>query len=64
MKEEDKTTVLMEIFKIKKEYEDPTSIGKKLKCPVHYCEKKSYKDIQQLKNHLKMKHPELSKHGI
>lgn len=54
----------MEIFKIKKEYDDPTSIGRKLKCPVHYCEKKSYKDVQQLKNHLKMKHPELSKHGI
>lgn len=57
-------TVLFDVFKIKKEYDDPASAVKKLKCPIYYCEKKSYKDVQQLKNHIKIKHPYLSKHGI
>ena len=30
----------MDIFKIKKEYEDNTAIDrKKLKCPIHACQK-------------------------
>ena len=63
MKEEDKNTVLLEVFKIKKEYEDGSGINKKLRCPIHSCQKQ-YRDIQQLKTHLKTKHPELARHGI
>ena len=63
MKEDDKLTILLDVFKIKKEFEDPTSIIRKLKCPVFTCGK-NYREVSQLKNHLKSKHPELSKHGI
>ena len=63
MKEEDKLTVLLDVFKIKKEFEDPSAIIKKLKCPVFSCSK-TYREVGQLKNHLKTKHSELSKHGI
>lgn len=63
MKEEDKMTVLFEVFKIKKEFDDPSNINHKLKCPVSSCGK-TYREVGQLKNHLKSKHPELSKHGI
>jgi hypothetical protein len=63
MKEEDKVSILMDIFKIKKEYEDTNTLNRKLKCPVHTCEK-VYREVNQLKTHLKTKHPELSRHGI
>lgn len=48
----------MEVFKIKKEYEDTNEINRKFKCPVFSCEKcqKPYRDAQQLKAHLKTKH--------
>ena len=63
MKEEEKNMILMDIYKIKKEYEDPTQLDrKKLMCPIFAC-KKIYREISQLKTHLK-KHPELNKHGI
>lgn len=55
--------ILMDIFKIKKEYQDPTQIDRrKLKCPILACGK-VYRQISQLKTHMK-KHPELNKHGI
>ena len=62
MKEEEKVSVLMDIFKIKKEYE-PNNVNGRLKCPVHSCDK-IYREVNQLKTHLKNKHPELSRHGI
>ena len=63
MKEEEKVMILMDIFKIKKEYDEGVPLERrKLKCPIHACQK-TYRDVPQLKNHLK-KHPELIKHGI
>lgn len=53
MKEEEKVMILMDIFKIKREYED--NLSRKLKCPIHACQK-TYREISQLKSHLK-KHP-------
>jgi len=49
--------IMMDIFKIKKEYDDNLSLdrNKKLKCPIHSCQK-TYREISQLKTHLK-KHP-------
>ena len=55
--------IMMDIFKIKKQYDDNLSIDrKKLKCPIYSCQK-TYREISQLKTHMK-KHPELNKHGI
>lgn len=55
--------ILMDIFKIKKEYDENVALDrKKLKCPIYACQK-TYREISQLKTHLK-KHPELNKHGI
>lgn len=63
MKEEEKAMVLMDIFKVKREYEDPTQLDrKKLKCPIYACQR-IYREVSQLKTHMK-KHPELNKHGI
>lgn len=63
MKEEEKVMILMDIFKIKKEYDEGVALDrKKFKCPIHACQK-TYREISQLKTHLK-KHPELNKHGI
>ena len=63
MKEEEKTMILMDIFKIKKEYDDGLALDRKrLKCPIHACQK-VYREVPQLKAHLK-KHPELNRHGI
>lgn len=63
MKEEEKNMILMDIYKIKKEYDDPSQIDRRrLKCPIYSCQKQ-YREINQLKTHLK-KHPELNKHGI
>jgi hypothetical protein len=56
MKEEEKIMILMDIFKIKKEYDENVALDrKKLKCPIHACQK-TYREISQLKTHLK-KHP-------
>ena len=55
--------IIMDIFKIKRQYDDPTQIDRKrLRCPIQACQKQ-YREITQLKTHLK-KHPELNKHGI
>ena len=55
--------IIMDIFKIKRQYDDPTQIDRKrLRCPIEACQKQ-YRAITQLKTHLK-KHPELNKHGI
>ena len=61
MKEEDKVTVLMDIFKIRKVC--PAYRQQKFKCPIHSCGKQ-YREVHQIRIHLKNKHPELSKHGI
>ena len=56
MKEEEKVTIFMDIFKIKKEYDDGLSLDRKrLKCPIYTCQK-VYREVSQLKAHLK-KHP-------
>ena len=64
MKEDEKLYIISDIFKIKKEYEDLDR--KKFKCPVHGCQKneKHYREVSQLKTHIKKNHPELTKHGI
>ena len=62
MKEDEKMRVLFDIFKIKKHYENPKS-GQRFQCPDQTCVK-SYREVGQLKNHLKAKHPELEKNGI
>ncbi len=64
MKEDEKLYIISDIFKIKKEYEDLDR--KKFKCPVFGCQKneKHYREVTQLKTHIKKNHPELTKHGI
>ena len=63
MKEEDKLTILTDIFKIKKEYEEPVPLERRrLKCPILSCQK-IYKEVGQLKTHMR-KHPELQRNGI
>lgn len=62
IKEEDKAGILTDIFKIKKEYDNPL-VEKRLKCPILSC-MKSFQQGSQLKNHFKKSHPEQSKNGI
>ena len=55
--------MITEIFKIKKKFVEKLNPLKKFKCPIFSCQKE-YKQVHQLRNHLKNKHPELAKNGI